>query len=96
MTTSNTSSSSDEVATALIYSKEEDAPAIKSVVAMVLLVAAASTADTVSRTTVPTSCATPATEPWGLLPSEVPWASDPWGEGMTFGSDALESRSRVQ
>jgi hypothetical protein len=89
------SSSFDEGAAAPVCSKEEDALAAGSVVAVVPPPpAVASTAEVVSRTGAPSSCIA---EPWGGAPSlEVPWAPDPWGEGVTFRFDTLESRNKGQ
>jgi hypothetical protein len=88
------SSSFDEVAAAPVCSKEEDVLATGSVVAVAPpLAAVASTAEVVSRTGAPSSCVA---EPWGAPSLEVPWAPDPWGEGVTFRFDTLESRNRGQ
>jgi hypothetical protein len=75
---------------------EEDIPTIESIVVVAPPTAIASSAEPDSGIGMTASCVAPAAKPWGPLSSEMPWALDPWGEGVTFGFDALESRSRVQ
>jgi hypothetical protein len=94
--TSNTSSWSGKVATAPICDKEEDVPATGSVVDVAPPAAVASTTEPVSETGMPASCATLTADPWEPPSFEAPCALDPWGEGVMFGFEALESRSRGQ
>jgi hypothetical protein len=60
--TSNSSSSSGEVATTPIYGWEEDAPATGSVLARALPIAVTPATESISGTETPPSCAAPAAE----------------------------------
>jgi hypothetical protein len=96
MTTSSTLSSFSEVVAAPACGKEEDVPTAGLVMAVAPPAAIAFTVEAVSRAGAPTSCAPPIAEPYGPPSSEVPWAPDPWREGVMFAFDTLESRSRGQ
>jgi hypothetical protein len=77
MTTSNTSSSSGELAAAPICYRKEDIPATGLVLAVALPATVACTAETVSGTRTPASCPALAVESWVLSSPVVPWAADP-------------------
>jgi hypothetical protein len=78
MKTSNSSSSSPGgVGAAPICVWKEDAPATGPVLAEEPLVAVAPTAESVSRTGTPPSCAAPAAESWGPSSLDVSRALDP-------------------
>jgi hypothetical protein len=97
MTTSNSSSSSSgQVAAAPIYDWEEHVPTAGSVLGAVPLIVVASAVEAPSRAGMPVSCPAPATKTWGPPSCVVPQALDPWGGGVTFGLDALESKSKSQ
>jgi hypothetical protein len=61
-----------------------------------LAVTVASAVKAASGAGTPAPCLAPTDETWGPPFSEVPWAPSFWGGGMTFGFDALDSRSKGQ
>jgi hypothetical protein len=60
------------VAATPVCGTKEDVPVARLVVVMVLPARVTPTAEVVSGTGMPASCATPAARPWGPPPSEVP------------------------